>query len=94
MKKQVATKPSLPILTVRGERVVMDFALAQIYGVTTGRFNEAVKRTQLRDFAVSVLFRAFTVRKCAKRGQGTTSARAVIAQHYAIFLSECSRACA
>jgi ORF6N domain len=48
MKKQVTTKPSLPILTVRGERVVMDFALAQIYGVTTGRFNEAVKRNLKR----------------------------------------------
>ena len=48
MKKQVTAKPSLPILTVRGERVVMDFALAQIYGVTTGRFNEAVKRNLKR----------------------------------------------
>ncbi len=48
MKKQVTTKPSLPILTVRGERVVMDFALARIYGVTTGRFNEAVKRNLKR----------------------------------------------
>ena len=48
MKKQVTTKPSLPILTVRGERVVLDFALARIYGVTTGRFNEAVKRNLKR----------------------------------------------
>ena len=48
MKKQPATKPSLPILTLRGERVVMDFALARIYGVTTGRFNEAVKRNLKR----------------------------------------------
>jgi hypothetical protein len=48
MKKQVTAKPSLPILTVRGERVVMDFALARIYGVTTGRFNEAVKRNLKR----------------------------------------------
>ena len=48
MKKQVAAKPNLPILTVRGERVVMDFALARIYGVTTGRFNEAVKRNLKR----------------------------------------------
>jgi hypothetical protein len=57
MKKQVTAKPSLPILTVRGERVVMDFALAQIYGVTTGRFNEAVKRNLKRfpaDFSLVV----------------------------------------
>ena len=57
MKKQVTIKPSLPILTVRGERVVMDFALARIYGVATGRFNEAVKRNLKRfpaDFSFMV----------------------------------------
>jgi ORF6N domain len=48
MKKQLTAKSSLPILTVRGERVVIDFALARIYGVTTGRFNEAVKRNLKR----------------------------------------------
>ena len=48
VKKQVTTNPSLPILTVRGERVVMDFALARTYGVPTGRFNEAVKRNLKR----------------------------------------------
>ena len=48
MKKQVTAKPSLPILTVRGERVVIDFALARIYGVATGRFNEAVRRNLKR----------------------------------------------
>lgn len=48
MKKHVVTKSSLPILTVRGERVVLDSALARIYGVTTGRFNEAVKRNLKR----------------------------------------------
>jgi hypothetical protein len=48
MKKQLTTKPSLPILSVRGERVVIDFVLARIYGVATGRFNEAVKRNLKR----------------------------------------------
>ena len=41
-------KPSLPILTIRKQRVVMDSDLARIYGVTTGRFHEAVKRNLKR----------------------------------------------
>lgn len=48
MTKQVISKPSLPILTIGGQRVVMDSDLARIYGVTTGRFNEAVKRNLKR----------------------------------------------
>jgi hypothetical protein len=58
MTKQVRTKPSLPILTVRGQRLVMDFDLARTYGVTTGRFNEAVKRNPRRfpaDFSFVVI---------------------------------------
>jgi hypothetical protein len=32
------------ILVLRGHRVILDSDLAAIYGVSTGRFNEAVKR--------------------------------------------------
>jgi hypothetical protein len=32
------------ILILRGQRVILDSDLAAIYGVSTGRFNEAVKR--------------------------------------------------
>jgi len=42
------------ILTVRGQRVILDRALAAVYGVPTFRFNEAVKRNRARfppDFA-------------------------------------------
>jgi hypothetical protein len=46
--KEVIPKPNLSILTVRGQRVVLDSELARIYGVTTGRFNEAVKRNLKR----------------------------------------------
>jgi ORF6N domain len=46
--KQVISKPNVFILTVRGQRVVLDSDLARIYGVTTGRFNEAVKRNLKR----------------------------------------------
>lgn len=48
MKREVGPKPSLPILTVRGQRVVLDSDLARVYGVTTGHFNEAVKRNMKR----------------------------------------------
>lgn len=36
------------ILAVRGRSVLLDSDLAAIYGVSTGRFNEAVKRNQAR----------------------------------------------
>jgi hypothetical protein len=42
------------ILTIRGQRVILDRDLATMYGVATFRFNEAVKRNQGRfppDFA-------------------------------------------
>lgn len=32
------------ILTVRGRKVILDSELAALYGVPTGRFNEAVSR--------------------------------------------------
>jgi hypothetical protein len=32
------------ILTIRGQRVMLDSDLATIYGVTTGQLNQAVKR--------------------------------------------------
>lgn len=42
------------ILSIRGQRVVLDADLARLYGVPTKRFNEAVKRNAKRfpkDFA-------------------------------------------
>jgi hypothetical protein len=36
------------ILVIRGERVMLDSDLAVLYGVTTGRLNEQVKRNQKR----------------------------------------------
>ena len=37
---------SRSILILRGQRVILDSHLAAIYGVTTGRLNEAVKRAK------------------------------------------------
>ena len=51
-KAAISTEPV--IYEIRGERVIMDSNLAAIYGVTTGRFNEGVKRNRRRfpsDFA-------------------------------------------
>jgi len=42
------------IITVRGQKVILDRDLATLYGVPTFRFNEAVKRNRARfpgDFA-------------------------------------------
>lgn len=36
------------ILTLRGQRVMVDADLAELYGVTTKRLNEQVKRNQAR----------------------------------------------
>ncbi|HEX5206691.1 MAG TPA: ORF6N domain-containing protein [Steroidobacteraceae bacterium] len=44
------------ILVLRGHRVILDRDLAAIYGVTTGRLNEAVKRKAER-FPADFMFR-------------------------------------
>ena len=51
--KQAKSIDSL-IFTIRGQKVLLDADLAQLYGVTTKRFNEAFKRNRQRfpdDFA-------------------------------------------
>jgi hypothetical protein len=53
-RKVVGALVEPPIVIVREQRVVLDAELARIYGVTTKRLNEAVKRNQRRfpdDFA-------------------------------------------
>ena len=51
-------KPKKPIesliLTLRGQKVILDADLAELYGIPTYRFNEAFKRNRERfpnDFA-------------------------------------------
>ncbi len=44
------------ILIVRGQRVMLDRDLAELYGVTTGRLNEQVKRN-IRRFPEDFMFR-------------------------------------
>ena len=47
-KKAPIEPPELRILTIRGERVILDTDLARLYGVPTHRFNEAFKRNRRR----------------------------------------------
>lgn len=54
-KARVAEEPLEPLIfTIRGHRVILDADLAQLYGVTAKRLNEATKRNRQRfpaDFA-------------------------------------------
>ncbi len=48
---------------VRGQRVMLDFDVARLYGVTTGRLNEQVARNRDRfpeDFAYQLTQQEFT----------------------------------
>lgn len=51
-----ARRIELLILTIRGQKVILDRDLAALYGVPTNRFNEAVKRN-LRRFPDDFMFR-------------------------------------
>jgi hypothetical protein len=51
------------IVALRGRRVILDRELAAIYGVTTGRLNEAVKRNSRRfptDFVFQLTVQEYT----------------------------------
>src|SRR4051812_27038697 len=51
-----AERITAAILVVRGQRVILDADLAALYGVRTGRLNEAVKRNRGR-FPADFVFR-------------------------------------
>jgi hypothetical protein len=63
----VTTIASL-IRTIRGQRVILDFDIARIYGVPTFRFNEAVKRNRER-FPSDFLFRLTAAEAKSLRSQ-------------------------
>jgi hypothetical protein len=60
------------ILVLRGQRVILDSDLAAIYGVTTGRLNEAVKRNADR-FPEDFMFRLSAAEHAALISQFATS---------------------
>jgi hypothetical protein len=60
------------ILLVRGHKVMIDADLAALYGVTTKRFNEQVKRNLAR-FPADFMFRLHDTEHSALRSQFATS---------------------
>ena len=60
------------ILVLRSQRVILDSDLAAIYGVTTGRLNEAVKRNADR-FPEDFMFRLSAAEHAALISQFATS---------------------
>jgi hypothetical protein len=56
--------PDIRILTIRDQKVVLDVDLARVYGVTTKRLNEQLRRNQKRfppDFAFQITSEEFRV---------------------------------
>ena len=70
----------LRIVTIRGARVLFDFDLAELYGVPTMRFNEAVRRNSARfpeDFSflltdqeLAILISQFAISRLARGTHG------------------------
>ena len=60
------------ILVVRGQRVILDADLAGLYGVTTKRLNEQVKRNLAR-FPSDFMFQLTAEETAALRSQNATS---------------------
>jgi hypothetical protein len=61
-----------PIYSIRRQRVVLDSDLARLYGVTTSRFNEAVKRNTNR-FPVDFRFQLTREEYFNLKSQSATS---------------------
>ena len=61
MKKEIVpvTQIAQSVHFLRGQRVLLDFDLAALYGVTTGNLNKAVKRNAER-FAADFMFQLTT----------------------------------
>lgn len=58
MKREIipAARIAQSIHFLRGQKVILDFDLARLYGVTTGALNQAVRRNQAR-FPADFMFR-------------------------------------
>ena len=64
--------PSAQIVTVRGQKVILDADLARIYGVPTKALNQAVKRNRKR-FPADFIFRLTLQEVAALRSRIVTS---------------------
>ena len=79
VRKKVAAPKSLtlervePLIhEIRGEKIILDSDLARLYGVTTKRLNEQVKRNQER-FPDDFMFQLTARESAALRSQFATS---------------------
>lgn len=72
-KSLAPTKPVETLIRViRGQKVMLDGDLAALYGVTTKRLNEAVKRNPTR-FPANFMFRLTPEESASLRSQNATS---------------------
>jgi len=60
------------IILIRGQRVIIDFELARLYGVTTKRLNEQVKRN-IERFPLDFMFQLTSDETAFLRSQNATS---------------------
>jgi hypothetical protein len=76
--KALALEQVEPLIhEIRGEKVILDSDLARLYGVTTKRLNEQVKRNQER-FPADFVFRLTSAESEASRSQFATSSSQTI----------------
>lgn len=79
-------KPAKPIdsliHTIRGQKVLIDVDLAELYGVSTKRLNEAVKRNADR-FPVDFRFQLTIVELADLRAQSVISSTGVATANHA-----------
>ena len=66
------SEPTIPILVIRDQRVILDSDLARLYGVRTGALNQAVKRNGKR-FPEDFVFRLSSEEVDALRYQSGAS---------------------
>jgi ORF6N domain len=74
MKRVIVSTPehiARDILVLRGQRVIVDSDLAALYGVTTKRFNEQVRRNRER-FPEDFMFQLTAQEAAALRSQFAT----------------------
>ena len=72
MEQDTFTNIEGSILTIRGQRVILDHDLARLYGVSTKRLNEQVKRNHDR-FPEDFMFQLEVQEVASLRSQIATS---------------------
>jgi len=74
------------IVVIRGQRVLLDADLAQLYEVETKRFNQQIKRNPMR-FPADFMFRLTEEEYESLRSQNVTSrCNCLILKHFSLIL--------